>query len=131
MTVLTVKPLGITIIIAETQCQHHFTAIRRNRHQCATIARAQFQFDPADGVIYSITNLFNGSNITGTAAVTPGTSGGFNWSFTVTPFPGTNILSVQSVDVSGDISPIVSRTFFYEVPARLTILTTGKWNRHI
>ena len=42
-----------------------------------------------------------------------------------TPFPGSNILSVQSVDVSGNISPVASLTFFYEVPARLAVLTTG------
>ncbi len=76
-------------------------------------------------VIFSITNLLNGSNITGVAAVTTGSGGASNWSFTAIPFPGSNILSVQSVDVSGNISPIVSRSFFYEVPAPLTIITTG------
>ena len=86
-------------------------------------------FDPGEvrltNVVYSITNLFNGSNITGMAPVTSGLGGVSNWSFAATPFPGSNILSVQSVDVSGNISPVASLTFFYEVPARLTVLTTG------
>ncbi len=76
-------------------------------------------------VIYSISNLLHGSNITGVAAVTTGSHSVSNWSFTAIPLPGSNILSVQSVDVSGNISPVVSRPFFYEVPAPLTIITTG------
>jgi uncharacterized repeat protein (TIGR03803 family) len=76
-------------------------------------------------VNFSITNLFNGSNITGVAAITAGAGGASDWSFAATPFPGSNILSVQSVDVSANISPVATRSFFYEVPAPLTVLTTG------
>jgi hypothetical protein len=82
-------------------------------------------FTRLTGVNYQILNTFNGSNITGTAPFTPGTNGGSDWSFTAIPFPGTNILTVESVDASGDVSATASRTFFYEVPARLTILKTG------
>ncbi|MGA2554692.1 MAG: choice-of-anchor tandem repeat GloVer-containing protein, partial [Verrucomicrobiota bacterium] len=76
-------------------------------------------------VRFSISNLFNGSNITGLAPLTSGAGGASNWSFAATPFPGTNVLSVQSVDVSGNTSPAASETFFYEVPARLTVLAAG------
>jgi hypothetical protein len=76
-------------------------------------------------VLYSISNLFNGSNITGMTAVTPGSGGASNWTFTATPSPGTNILTVQSEDASGNISPVVSEAFFYEASSRLTVLTTG------
>jgi uncharacterized repeat protein (TIGR03803 family) len=72
-------------------------------------------------VIFSISNLVNGSNITGMAPVKMGS----NWSFTAALFPGSNVLSVQSVDFSGNVSPAQSRSFFYEVPAPLTVLATG------
>ncbi len=75
-------------------------------------------------VVYSFSNLFGGSNITGTVPITPGAKGG-TWSITAVPSPGTNILTVQSVDASGDMSPLVSRTFFYESTTPLTIVTTG------
>jgi len=76
-------------------------------------------------VVYSITNIFNSSKITGLAAVTGGGGGASNWTFTVTPYPGTNILSVQSVDASGNISPAATRTFFYEAAAPLTVRMVG------
>ncbi len=96
----------------------------------ATNAPLFTNFNPAEvrltNVIFSITNLLNGSNITGLAPVTSGVGGLSNWVITnVIPFPGTNILSVRSVDVSGNISPVSSLTFFYQVPTRLTVLTTG------
>jgi len=76
-------------------------------------------------VLYLITNLFNGSNLTGAATLSSGDGAIWNWSFAVTPYPGTNILSVQAVDISGNASPTVSRTFFYEASAPLTIQTIG------
>jgi uncharacterized repeat protein (TIGR03803 family) len=76
-------------------------------------------------VLYSISNALYGSNITGGSTITSGANGLSNWSFNADPFPGTNILTVQSVDVSGNISLPVSRTFFYAVPTRLTVVTTG------
>lgn len=76
-------------------------------------------------VTYSITNTFNGSNISGFAALTSGSGGASNWSITAAPYPGTNVLTVQSVDSSGNISLPAVRTFFYAVPAPLTINTIG------
>jgi len=43
------------------------------------------------------------------------------WSITNTPLPGTNILAVQSVDYSSNVSTVVNRRFFYKVPAVLTL----------
>jgi hypothetical protein len=41
------------------------------------------------------------------------------------PWPGTNILAVQAVDFSGNVSPVVTRHFFYEVNSslRLTVVS--------
>ena len=78
-------------------------------------------------IIFSITNLFNGSNSSGVVPVVPATNSFSNasWSFTTPLFPGTNVVSVQSVDVSGNVSPVVSEYFFYEAPTPLTIISTG------
>jgi hypothetical protein len=49
------------------------------------------------------------------------------WSITNPPWPGTNILAVQSVDFSSNVSAVLSRRFFYQVPTNLslTILSNG------
>jgi uncharacterized repeat protein (TIGR03803 family) len=95
----------------------------------AVSAAAVTNINPADlvlaGVIFSISNLFSGSVVTGAAVLSAGANGVTNWAFAATPFPGTNVLSVQAVDASGNISPAASRTFFYEVPVPLTIVTAG------
>jgi hypothetical protein len=43
------------------------------------------------------------------------------------PLPGTNILAVQAVDYSGNLSPVVTRRFFYQVPTKfaLAVLNNG------
>ena len=71
------------------------------------------------------------SIITGMAGVTTGAGGASNWTFTVTPFPGTNILSVQCVDVSGDISPVASVSLFLRSADSIDHPHDRKWNRRI
>ncbi len=44
--------------------------------------------------------------------------------------PGTNILSVQATDFSGNKSTVVSRTFFYKVPAMLTLSNHNNGGGH-
>ena len=126
VTVLTVKPPGITISSPAPNAAISSPLFAGT----ATNAPLFTNFNSGEvrltDVIFSITNLFYGSNITGLAPVTNGVGGVSNWMITnVIPFPGTNILSVQSVDESGNISSAAYLTFFYEVPARLTVLTTG------
>jgi uncharacterized repeat protein (TIGR03803 family) len=124
VTVLTVEPPGISILSPAPNARTNSPVFAGT----ATNAPST-NINPSEtrltNVIFYITNLLNGSNITGVAALTTGAAGASNWSFAVTPFPGSNILSVKSVDVSGNISPIVSRSFFCEVPAQLTVVTTG------
>ena len=124
VTVLTVDPPGVSISSPAPNARTNASVF------AGTATNAPFTNINAGNilltnVIFSITNLSSGSNLAGVAAVTEGAGSASNWSFTVTPFPGPNTLSVQSVDISGNTSPMVSRSFFYEVPAQLTILTTG------
>ena len=91
-------------------------------------------------VMYWFTNYNAGlnppvtTNVYGLATLT--TNGNTNvniaqtlfWSITNPPAPGTNILAVQSVDYSGNRSPVVTRRFFYQVPANLN-LTTEHYRR--
>jgi len=60
-------------------------------------------------------------------------SGGFaaaagtdNWSASVTLQPGTNLLSVRSVDVSGNISLTNTRSVFCSVPSSLSLAINGQ-----
>ncbi|MGP8199407.1 MAG: beta strand repeat-containing protein [Limisphaerales bacterium] len=73
------------------------------------------------------------TNVYGYATLT--TNGGTNlngpdkmlWSITNLPLPGTNILAVQSVDYSSNVSTVATRRFFYQVPTNftLTIVSNG------
>ena len=125
VTVLTVEPPGIFISSPAPNAVISSPVFAGTAANAPLFTNTNPEEVRLTNVIFSITNLFHGSNITGLVPVTSGAGGVSNWSFAVTPFPGTNILSVQSVDVSGNISPVASQTFFYEVPARLTVLTTG------
>ncbi len=126
VTVLTVETPGIAISSPLPNARTRSTVFSGTAVTAsATNAITTNATAPLTNVIYSITNLFNGSNITGVAPVTAGAGSVSNWSFTALPFPGSNVVSVQSIDVLGNISPAVSRPFFYEVPASLTLLTTG------
>ena len=80
---------------------------------------------PLTGLSFSLSNVLTGSNLTGFGQLSSATATVSNWSFAITPYPGTNVLSVQSVDASGNSSPVVSRSFFYTVQAPLTLVTTG------
>jgi hypothetical protein len=84
-------------------------------------------------VRYWITNL-NGlipvTNVTVAGNATLTTNGNTNlntatttvvWSITNTPLPGTNILAVQSVDYSGNVSTVLTRRFFYQVTNELSL----------
>ena len=73
-------------------------------------------------VVWWLTNKNGGSVLSNNA---PLTRGGSNWSFTATPFPGTNVLAVQSVNWSGLKSKIASRAFFYKVTNTLTLQPGG------
>jgi uncharacterized repeat protein (TIGR03803 family) len=125
VTVLSITPPGISISSPAPNARIDAPVFAGTATNAPLFANTNPSEARLTNVIFSISNLFNGSNITGLAALTAGVGGASNWSFTATPFPGTNILSVQSVDASGNISPAVSRTFFYEVPSPLTVLTTG------
>ena len=75
-------------------------------------------------VVYWLTNA-SGSIISGTAVLAGGGSVS-NWMITnVVPSPGTNTLAVQSRDISGGLSLVVSQTFFYKVPSLFTLHTNG------
>jgi hypothetical protein len=52
-------------------------------------------------------------------------TGAENWSASVTLQPGTNLLSVRSVDVSGNISLTNTRSVFASVPSSLTLGING------
>jgi uncharacterized repeat protein (TIGR03803 family) len=80
-----------------------------------------------DTVRYWLTNSAASSVLSGAAALTGGLAVS-NWSFTVNPLPGTNTLAVQSHDVSGGVSSMVTRTFFYEKPVVFTLLKAGNGN---
>jgi Bacterial Ig domain/PKD domain/Divergent InlB B-repeat domain/Carboxypeptidase regulatory-like domain/Immunoglobulin domain/Glucodextranase, domain B len=49
-----------------------------------------------------------------------------NWSASVTLQPGTNLLSVRSIDVSGNISLTNTRSVFCSVPSSLTLAINGQ-----
>jgi len=51
--------------------------------------------------------------------------GTVNWAAQVTLEPGTNIVRVRSVDLAGNVSAELTRTFTYVVTATLTIQTNG------
>ena len=76
-------------------------------------------------VFFSLTNLFTGSNFTGSATLTNGTGAVSNWSIALPPLPGTNILSVESVNFSSLTSKVVSVTFFREAQSPLTVRILG------
>ena len=53
-------------------------------------------------------------------------TGADNWSASITLQPGTNILSVRSEDVSGNISLTNTRSVFCSVPSSLTLAINGQ-----
>ena len=73
-------------------------------------------------VLWWLTNLNSGPVLNGTATLT---NGGSNWFFVATPYPGTNILAVQSVNAGGWPSKYVQQTFFYKVTNALGLWAGG------
>jgi hypothetical protein len=86
-------------------------------------------------VLFSIKNINSGLGVnpvtnimTGNAVLTTNGNTNLNtssttvvWTITNALLPGTNILSVQSVDFSSNVSTVVTRSFFYQVPATLSL----------
>ncbi len=83
-------------------------------------------------VFYWITNINAGLSpvtnvMSGIASLTTNGSTNYNgpitklWSITNAILPGTNILVVQAVDPSSNVSTFLSRRFFYEVPSKLNL----------
>ncbi len=78
-------------------------------------------------VLWRLTNINNGViTVTSNTAVldTNGTTTR-KWSISNTVPAGTNIISVQSVDYTGNVSPTVTRKFFYVVPSLFTLTING------
>ena len=67
----------------------------------------------------------------GSATLTAGAGTVSNWSIALVPSPGTNTLTVHCVDIAGNTSAAVSRTFFYKVPAKLGVLQCRNWKRRL
>jgi uncharacterized repeat protein (TIGR03803 family) len=126
VTALTVMPPEIAISSPEPDARTNSPVFAGTATNAPLFAGAYSNEIRLTNIIYSISNLLSGTAVTGLVApFTPGAGGASNWSFSVTPLPGSNILSVQCVDVSGNVSPVASRAFFYEVAAQLSVLTTG------
>jgi hypothetical protein len=68
----------------------------------------------------SISTVLNGMATLGTNGTTTK-----SWSITNGLNPGTNFVTVQSVDYSGNKSAFATREFFYEVPAEFRLYTSG------
>ncbi len=76
-----------------------------------------------------ITNFFGGrTNVSTNSAMlsTNGTTAKTWTNLTGTLLPGTNILAVQSVDYSSNVSSMVIRKFFYAVPSPFALSIAGK-----
>ncbi len=78
-------------------------------------------------VDYWVTNINAGTLTTSSGAADLSTNGTTTktWSITDTPLPGTNFVTVQSVDYSGNKSALATREFFYEVPVIFGLYTNG------
>jgi hypothetical protein len=81
-----------------------------------------------EAVNYWITNLNNGLiNVSDGQETLTSRTASVSWTILTNLPPGTNVLAVQSV-ASGVNSAVVSRTFFYEVPAPFTLTINGDGN---
>jgi hypothetical protein len=79
-------------------------------------------------VLWRITNFYNGTTTVVTNNVVPG-NGTTRKTWAITNvLPGTNIVAVQSVDASGNVSTVVTRRYFYAVPADFTLIINGTGN---
>jgi hypothetical protein len=74
-------------------------------------------------VIYWVTNVNAGRTVTqGAASLSTNGTTTKQWSITQAFLPGTNYVTVQSVDYSGNKSTLAKREFFYQVPAPFSLL---------
>jgi hypothetical protein len=72
-------------------------------------------------VNYWITNVNTGYITPGTNILGDGGGTTKTWSITTALLPGTNHVTAQSVDYSGNVSAFVTREFFYVVPTLFTL----------
>jgi uncharacterized repeat protein (TIGR03803 family) len=123
-TILTVTPPGVSILSPAANSSTN-SLVFAGTASSSPFTNVSASAVKLTSVVYSILNNSTGTTITGTNPVTAGSNGVYNWTFQATPPPGTNVLSVSSRDVAGNVSPVASETFFYAVSSPLTILTTG------
>jgi Immunoglobulin domain len=76
-------------------------------------------------VNYLISNKNDGSVISNIADLSTNGTTTKNWTISTEPDPGTNFVTVQSVNYSGRLSALATREFFYEVPAPFTLQING------
>ncbi len=75
---------------------------------------------------FPITNVICSlANTNGSATLTTAAGSVSNWSISLVPSPGTNLLTVYCVDVNSNQSAPISRRFFYKVPTRLSVTNAG------
>jgi hypothetical protein len=93
----------------------------------AQVTNVMYWFTNFNAGLSPVTNVLSGyaalTNVT-TNLNGPTT---WHWSIPNLLLPGTNILAVQSVDYSSNVSSVVTRRFFYQVPSvfKLTIWSNG------
>jgi hypothetical protein len=78
-------------------------------------------------VFWTITNINAGATTVTSNTADLDTNGTTTrtWSISNAVAPGSNIVSVQSVDFSGNVSSVVTEKFFYEMPAVFTLAISG------
>jgi hypothetical protein len=74
-----------------------------------------------------ITNFFDGATnaVTNNAVLSTNGTTTKTWSNSIASYPGTNIVVVQSVDYSGNLSTKATRRFFYAVPTNFGLSWEG------
>ena len=82
-------------------------------------------------VTYRITNIHNGTHITGGLAALDDGVKTRSWIINTTLPAGSNVLAVFATDSSGLTSAVVSVPFFYKVPSPLSLPKAGTGNGHL
>ena len=110
--------------------------VNNSRTNAPSLAGTATDNAQVTNVFYWITNINAGLTnpvLAGNAVLTTNGSTNVNvpntmvWTVPVAPYPGTNILAVQAVDYSSNVSVVYTRRFFYQVPQlfTLTVLSNG------
>lgn len=117
----------LTVVLDATRPSVTLTNIAANaRPTNNVIAGTASDNAQVTNVFCSITNIFEGiSTVVETNAVLSAGSTVKTWSLTNALLPGTNIVVVQSVDYSGNLSAKVTRKFFYTVPSEFYLNISG------